>query len=139
MATNTAATAARQYNYQLVHYKRFAVTYADSGISSGVRVATLPASAIILGTDVHVTTAFNAVSTNVLTVGGNSSSYNDIIAAGDVDETATGLTQNVKPTGSSLGVIAADRDVYVKYTQTGTAATTGLAQVIIKYAVNNDA
>jgi hypothetical protein len=121
------------YQTDQVHFLVAHVDYNDTGISSGIRVGTLPAGCIIVGTDVLITTAFNAGTTNVLTAGGNSSSFNDIVASGDVDETATGLTQNIKPTGSSLGRLAADRDVYVMYAQTGTAASAGSADVIVKY------
>ena len=133
-----AQPTARLYSQQLVHYLRFEVNYNDTGVGSGIRKGTLPSGAIIIGTDIHVATAFNAATTNSLTVGGNSASYNDIMAAADADEAATGLTQNIKPTGSSLGKLAADRDVYVMFQQTGTAATAGKAQVIIKYIPDND-
>ncbi|MCA6114249.1 hypothetical protein J6524_04805 [Bradyrhizobium sp. WSM 1738] len=137
MATNTKGTSARQYREQQVHYLRFLVNYNDAGIAAGVKKQTLPKGAIIVGTDVHNATAFNAGTTNVLTVGGGTN-FNEIVAAGDVDETATGLTQNIKPTSTFLGPLAADTDVYVKYTQTGTAATAGKATVIVKYVVDND-
>lgn len=138
MATGTAATTARQNSVQAVHYLRFAVTYSDSGISTGVAKQTLPAGAVIIGTDVFVTTTFNAATTNVLTVGTNGTTANNMIASGDVDETTAALTQNVKPTSTALGPITADAPVYVKYTQTGTAATQGAATVVVKYVPNND-
>jgi hypothetical protein len=138
MATGTAGTTARKSASQLIHYLRFAVNYNDTGISSGVGKQYLPAGAIIVGTDVHIATAFNAGTTNVLTVGTNTTTDNNIIASGDVDETATGLTQNVKPTGTALGPLSADAQVFAKFAQTGTAATTGKAYVIVKYVVDND-
>lgn len=128
----------RQYQTQQVHYLRFDVNYNDTGVSSGVLKGTLPAGAIITSTSVLITTAFNAGTTNVLTVGGNSTSYNDIVASGDVDETAAGITNAIKSTGSSLGKLAADRDIYVMFAQTGTAASTGAATVIIHFVPNND-
>lgn len=138
MATGTAGSTARKNASQLVHYLRMAINYNDTGIASGVGKQWLPAGAIILGTDVHVATAFNAGTTNVVTIGTNSTSYNNIIASGDVDETATGLTQNVKPTGTALGPLSADAQVFAKYAQTGTAASTGKCYVVIKYVVDND-
>ena len=131
--------AARQSVDQQIHYLRFVVNYNDTSISGGARsYGALPAGAIIVGTDVYINTVFNAGTTNVLTVGTNTTTSNNIIAAADVDETATGLTQNVKPTGTALGPLSADIDVYVKYAQTGTAATTGKAYIIIKYVTDND-
>jgi hypothetical protein len=124
---------------QVVHELAFTVNYNDAGIATGVKKGTLPAGAIIIGTDVMIATAFNAATTNVLTTGGNSSTYDDIVAAADVAEGSIALTQNIKPTGSSLGKLAADRDVYAMYTQTGTAASAGKAYVIIKFIANNEA
>lgn len=137
MATGTAGTTARRSSHQMVHYLRFVVNFNDTGIASGVAKQTLPAGAIVIGTDVNVTTVFNAGTTNVLVVGLAGVS-NNLIAAGDVDESTAALTQNVKPTGTALVPLAADSLVKVAYTQTGTAATTGKAYVIIKYIPDND-
>lgn len=122
------------YQTDQVHYLIFRVAYNSTGIASGVRVGTIPSGSYIIGTDGHVATVFNAATTNVVLVGTNATSpNNNIIAAADLDETATGLTQNVKPTGVALGPLTADTDVFATYTQTGTAATTGSATIIVKY------
>lgn len=137
MATGTAGTAARTLSFQAVHYLRKTVTYSDAGISTGIAFnAPLPAYAQILSTYANVITAFNAQTTNVLTIGTNSSSYNDIAAAGGIDETTTGM--QVVTTGGGLN-ITTDTTVYVKYTQTGTAATAGKARIVIAYVIDNDA
>lgn len=138
MPTGTLATTARQTQEQQVHYLRFRVRYNDAGITTGAGKQFLPAGAILVGTDVHVAQAFNAGTTNVLTVGTNAASYDNIVAAADVNEGATGLTQNIKPTGSALGPLAADARVFVMFTQTGTQATTGDAYVVVKYIPDND-
>lgn len=122
------------YQTDQIHYLMFRVNYNTSGIASGVRVGTLPAGAYIIGTDVHVATVFNAATTNVLLVGTDASSpNNNVVAAGDVNEAATGLTANIAPTGVALGPLSVDRDIFATYTQTGTAATTGQATIIVKY------
>jgi hypothetical protein len=133
-----AQSTARALPEQVVHYLRFDVNYDDAGISSGVRKQTLPSGAIILSTTTLITTVFNAVTSNVLTVGINSSSYDNIVSAGRADETLAGLYNGIEPTGTALGKLDANADVYAKYTQTGTAATTGAATVIIQYVVDND-
>lgn len=138
MATGTAGSTARKLALQVGHTLRIKVNYNDAGIASGVGKQWLPAGAIITGTDVYIATAFNAGTTNVLTVGTNSTSYNNMIAAADVDETAAALTQNVKPTGTALGPLSADAQVFVKFAQTGTAASAGVAYIIVKYIVDND-
>src|SRR5262245_39879383 len=133
-----ATPAARVSHVQAVHFLRFTVNFDEPGIATGVGKQSLPDGAIIIGTDVHVQTVFNAGTTNVLTVGTNAANFDNIIAAADVNEGATGLTKDVSPTGTALGPIAADVQVFAKYTQTGTAATTGRAQVIVKYVPNID-
>lgn len=136
MATNTAGDQARQGYRQYAHTKRQQINYNDSGISTGIKMLTLPMGAFITSVQLEIVTAFNAVTTNVLTVGSNSSSYNNIIAAGDVDETATGNNDVTRGRGRSLAA-AADLDVYYKYTQTGTAATAGVAELVITYEAQN--
>lgn len=128
----------RKNSSQQVGYLRFAVNYNDAGIASGVGKQWLPKGALIIGTDVYIKAAFNAGTTNVLTVGTVGDAANLIVAAADVDETAIALTQNIKPTGVALGPISADKQVNVTYTQTGTAATAGAAVVVIKYVCDND-
>lgn len=126
---------AREPGEQQVVFARFTVSYDEVGISTGVAKATLPSGAVIIGTDVYVSTTFNANSTNVLTVGSNSTQLDNVIASGDVTEgSATTLTKDVSPTGTALGPLSADTTFYGKYTQTGpTVATSGFATVIIKY------
>lgn len=130
-------STARRNSSQQVGYLRFAVNFNDAGIAAGVNKQQLPAGAVIIGTDVAIVTAFNAVTTNVLTVG-LAGVANNIVAAADADEATIALTQNIKPTGTALGPLAADSQVTVTYTQTGTAATAGKAIVIIKYVCDND-
>lgn len=135
MATNTmpAFPQARRQGQQLINTIRKTVNYNDAGISSGIAFAeSLPVGAFILSVHVEIVTAFNAVTTNVLTVGTNSTSYNDIVTAGDVDETATGNNDVTRGRGRSLAATA-EKSVYVKYTQTGTAATAGVAVIVITY------
>lgn len=136
MATGTQGQAARELPFQATHYLRKTVTYSDSGISTGISFARyVPAGARILYTTVNIETVFNAATTNVLTVGTNSSSYNDIVASGDVDETVLGATTVL--TGCKQ-LFATDLLPVIKYTQTGTPATTGKASVVIVYVPNND-
>lgn len=134
-----AQTNPRQTQFQQVHYFRGQVTFDQDGpITTGILRGTFPAGAILLGTDVSVDTAFNGADGDIFTIGTNSASWNNIVAAGDVNEAATGLTQNIKPTGAALGSLAAAADFYVKLVPSSTAATTGNLWYVIKYAPNND-
>jgi hypothetical protein len=137
MATGTLATTARQAHVQQVGYCRFVVNYNDPGISVGVGKQYLPAGAIIIGTDVLVTASFNANSTNVLTVGVNGTTANNIVGSADVNEASVQIFQNIS--ASATLPLTADTQVYAKFAQTGaTAATSGKAYVIIKYIPDND-
>lgn len=117
------------------HVFRKTVNYNDSGIGSGVKFGTLPAGAQLLPSIVNVRTVFNAGTTNVLTVGTNASSYNNIVAAGDVNEASA--TPQAVPT-ANLAYQASEVDVYAMYTESGTAATTGIATIGLLYMIDND-
>lgn len=134
-----AQTNPRQTQYQQTHYFRGSVGFDETGsITTGILRGTLPAGAIITGTSVMVDTAFNAGVTQIFTLGTNSASWNNIVAAADVDETTIALTNGIKPTGTALGSLAADTDFYAKMTQSGTAATAGKLWYTIFFIPNND-
>lgn len=128
----------RQLHTQQVHYIRFTVNYNDTGISSGVVKGTIPADAQIVGILANIQTVFNAATTNVLTLG-TTSAATQYVAAGDLDETAAATTQ-IAPSAAwgSVSRPSVDTDVYVKYAQTGTAATTGKATFVISFVPHND-
>ena len=136
MATNVdlRGLSARQDPRNVSNTIRKTVNFNDTGIGTGVLIGpdALPQGAFILGVWVEIVTAFNAVTTNVLTVGTNATSYNNIVNAGDVNEAATGVTMVTRGLGRSLAA-AADTQVFVMYTQTGTAATTGQAVIVIEF------
>lgn len=137
MTTGTPGSTARKNSTQQVGYLRFTVNYNDTGIASGNNKQWLPAGAIVDSTFIVVTTAFNAGTTNVLTVGIGAVN-NNIVASGSVTPGTAGQTNGIAPTGLAVGPLPADEQVNVTYTQTGTAATAGQAMVIIKYIPNND-
>lgn len=137
MATNTAGTEARLYHTSQVHYLRkdFAFDTPGIGTTATVKVGTLPSGAIVEKVQVKVTTAFDAGTTNQLNVGisGNDDNLVDYDAA-DVVLTATGSTFVWRGADESF---ADDTPIYVKYTETGTAAEAGAATVIVFYTVAN--
>ncbi len=135
MATNTAQVvpAARQDPRQVTNTLKKTVNFNDPGIASGVAFDnSFPIGAFILGTYVAIVTAFNGGSTNVLTVGTNSTTYNNLVASTDVDETAVATTQVLRGIGPTIAA-AADITPFAKYTQTGGAATTGQAIIVILF------
>jgi len=105
------------------------VAYTDS---SAVTIGTIPANAQIININIDVTTAFNAASTNTVTVGKSGS------AAAFVASTSVGTAgrANVATTGvysAWADVGAAEVPVTVTYSQTGTAASAGAMRVTVVY------
>ena len=133
MATNTAATAAVQYHQTMTHFLRKEVNFDDAGISSGVSMGIVPAGSIIAAVVGSVETVFNAGTTNVLVIG-TSANDDAYLAAADIDETTAAVT-----TYAGKGaLVSADTEVFVKFTETGTAATTGKAQLVLVFYPDND-
>lgn len=133
MATGTPGSTARQHPYQMIHYARRRITFADNGLT--VDVGALPAGAVILkplsGVAVHV--AFNGGTTNTLDIGPSTDTGTDlwatILALGTIgfiplDEVVTLL-------------VAADTKVQAKVVSTA-GASAGVADIIIAYIPNND-
>ena len=134
MTTNTAQVLppVRQDPRQVANTLKKTVNFNDPNITTGVAFDnSLPAGAVILQVMVEIVTVFNAVTTNVLTVGTVATAYNNIVAAGDVNEAATGVTLVTRGLGQSL--TAADVVPFAMYTQSGTAATTGQAVITILF------
>lgn len=135
MATNTAALLppVRQDPRQVLNTLKKRFQFNTPGIATGVAFEnSLPMGAVILSVIVEIITVFNAVTTNVVTVGTNSTTYNNIVAAADVNEAATGATRVERAIGGAL-LRAAELTPFVTFTQSGTAATTGDAEVTITY------
>jgi hypothetical protein len=104
------------------------------GTAGKVPLGTLPAGAIVTGMLVKVTEAFNAATTNVLTVG-TASDDDAIIGAADVDETTVGTTVTFAAVGYKA---TAATPLFIKYAQTGTAATAGAADIVLWFVPDND-
>lgn len=136
MPTNTAATNAREYQTHQLHYLRKTVNFNDSGIATGVKMThPLPKGAMIVHATARIATAFNSAGTNRLVVGTNSSSFNNVMTSTTAAASTTGGKQSV--IGAALS-FTQDTDVYIKYTAaTGTAATTGVADIVVAYTVDD--
>ena len=129
-----AVTTARQYHQTMTHFLRKTISYTDDG--SEITVGKIPANSVInkASSGVHVTTAFNAASTNQLDIGTNGG---DTGASDDPDLFGTNLALG------TLGFVPLDEAVSYLVTQdtiitcsvdlTGTAATAGSAEVIIEF------
>jgi hypothetical protein len=133
---NTAVPA-RDISYGVVQAITKTVAFNTLGVGTAdtVIVGALPSGAQILACSVRVTAAFNAATTNVLTVGTATGSDADIVAGGDVDESAVATTLVYR--GCDLS-FTSDTPIYAKYTQSGTAATTGSAIIVITYVATSN-
>ena len=105
------------------------LAYTDA---SAVTIATIPANSQIVDINIDVTTAFNAASTNTVTVGktGSAAAFvasTSVGSAGRASVATTGVYSAWADTGAS------DVSATITYTQTGTAATAGAARVTIVY------
>ena len=124
----------QQYHQNLVHYLRKEVNFNDPGIALGLVIGRLPAGAQITQAMARVKNAFNAGTTNVLTIGTNGATYDNVLGAADIAEATPGTYQ---APGAGLIDVGADTDLVARYTQSGAAATAGRAILHIAYTVNN--
>lgn len=132
----------------IVHFRK-TVNFNDANISAGVKIGALPQGAYIVGVRCYVTTVFNAATTNVLTIG-TTATGTDILAGGvtaatNCNPASTGNQTLSSAAGIGLAVAAGTPtgsnggfDLFVRYTQTGTAATTGKVTYIIDYVADDD-
>lgn len=104
-----------------------------SGATGGrVPIGALEAGAMPLHVQVYIDTAFNAATTNTLDVGTTATPAGFAAAAGTLAG-AAGFKGSLS--GTLTGApLAADQVVYATYAQTGTAATTGKATILMTFA-----
>lgn len=118
-------------------YYRVTINFNDKNIGSGQAFGALARNTFIQAVDCHVTTGFNAVSSNAVTFG-TSTSANEIVASG-ITAGTPGIYHLTTALGLGLNATsAADVTLYAKYAQTGTAATAGSVTCVIVFEPNND-
>ena len=102
------------------------VAFDDDGIANGIKLCDLPDNIIVTKAAAVVTKAFNAGTTNVLTVGTNDDA-DDLLGSGDITEGTAGAYAG----GNKFVKLGAGGKVNAKYTQTGTDATAGAADIYL--------
>lgn len=127
------ATPARKGEWQCTHSIRRRIAFSDTNSASvGLEVGVIPAGSFVHAVIVNIETAFNAATTNVITVGTTASvaglAQNAGVAAG-----VAGLKSGLLGSPQLNGNTATDMQVMVFYSQTGTAATAGVADVIVSF------
>lgn len=131
-ATNITGNIAGQRQGCVPVSHSYPFQFNTSGIASAIKVDTIFASAanpVQIEVSCQVITAFNAASTNVVTAGTDTTAT-QWLGSGDVTEGTPGYY----PASNAVfkGRLTANTDIYVKYTQSGTAATTGSAVLLVK-------
>ncbi|WP_426418206.1 hypothetical protein [Bradyrhizobium genosp. A] len=124
----------RKNSTQQVGYLRFKVNYNDAGIATGNAKQWLPAGAIMLRSNIITTTAFNAATTNTISLGFVGGTGTELVNAQSV--TAAADVQVLAPVSSDP--LAAPKQIQAIYAQTGAAATAGAAYVVIEFVADND-
>lgn len=133
MTTGVLGTNARQDPRQVVNTLKKIFNYNDPGIATGIPFDNyLPQNAFIETVLTEIVVGFNAATTNVVTAGTVGPAYNNLVADADVTDGTPGVYPSTGGRGRSL---TATTDVlpYVKYTQTGTAASAGQGIIVIFY------
>jgi hypothetical protein len=128
-------------------YIRKNLTLADAAL--GVKIGAVAQNTFIASIHAYCTTVFNAGTTNTITLG-TTQGGTDFAAAGTTAGTnllaaTTGFQNITAAPGLGLAVTAGTpaglsggHDIWVKYIQTGTAATTGNITIVISCIANND-
>jgi 3D (Asp-Asp-Asp) domain-containing protein len=129
-------TAPREYHTQQIHYLRKGIAFANA--LATVDVGVIPAGSVILHpiSGVYVTQVFNAGTNNRLDIGASTDSGTNnfgtllsLLALGVVPlDEGTALTP----------MVTVDTLIQAYVDVTGTAATTGTAEIIIAYVPDND-
>lgn len=131
MTTGTAAVLppARQDPRQVINSLKKTVNWNDANVGTGIAFDnSIPFGGFVTGVFVSIVTAFDAGSSFL--VGTVGAGYNNMIAAGDVDETVIGTTGPImRGAGASLAA-AADVTPYVMVTGT---LTVGQAVILITF------
>lgn len=122
---------ARDAGYQNVQFLRERVLFSDNAIVKTIGV--IPAGAIILKplSGIQVEVAFNAGTTNFIDIG---TPADDDLYGTDLSGTAVAFV----PLDEAVRMdVTVDTTITATVGLTGTAATTGIADVVIAYIPNN--
>jgi len=136
MATSlNTGVSARDSGEQQIYYLRKRITFSD--VATTVTVGKMPAGASVTGGGVHIVTAFNATTTNVLNVGYIGATTNASAYATALTTAAVGfiVLDELAATTNIQGTV--EHTVTVAPTETGAASTAGVADVIIQYVTNS--
>lgn len=133
MPTNTAGSKALAYYTQQTHYLMALAAYTD-GDGKIYTLGTVPANSLIKkgGSGVHVTTAFNAGTTNTMDIG---TSGSPTLLGSALSLTTTTFV----PTAQAVGgyYVTQDTVIQARLNLSGTAASAGAAVILLEYCPLN--
>jgi hypothetical protein len=109
------------------------VKFDDANIGTGIKLCDIPKGTFITKAAAVVVTPFNAATTNVITVG-YAADTDEILAGADITAGTAGTYSK------EMFVLGKANDkIYVKYAQTGTAATAGEADIYLEVVTSPEA
>jgi hypothetical protein len=138
----------RVLHEQLTHVIRFDIAFnaiqndqvhntaalAAAALALGVQIGTLPPGAVPVSTNIYADQAFNNGTTNTASVGFTATGTDLVSAAALGSQAAVITAAPIAAVAAAKAVTAAaGQPVYLSTSQTGTAATTGRATVIVTY------
>ncbi len=136
----TSKFAGQQYEQNTVHFLRASIAIGDD--DNVVSLGWMPEGGNVIRGGVHVQTAFNSNTTDVLDLGFRNAPGSE---TDDPNAFATALdisAVGVIPTDAMAATAAVDltlgAELTASYTATGTVATTGKAIAWLEYIVDND-
>ena len=133
----TKTPQVRNIGWQQLQYSRVTINFNDPGIAAGVAFGVLPQYAFITAIQSYVETAFNAGTTNNVSIGTTAATGNEI--SGNIAGQTPGYANASAAAGLGCGVtVNGPVTMYAKYSQTGGAATAGKIHIVIAYLLNND-
>jgi len=138
MATNVPGNTARDNYEQQVSFFRKTLNFADAAAAAnGIAIGFIPAGAMIKTSSVDVSQAFNAGTTNDITVGTNATAYDNILTTAQIAAGTVGVKRGLPPT-LRVDQVTAPTQVFLKTNLTGTAATAGQVTIVVEFIVNRD-
>jgi hypothetical protein len=125
--------SARDVHLQGVSYIHADIVFGQA--NSTVTVGVVPAYATIDNAYVIVSTAFNAATTNTIDIGTSADpdGFATALALGTIGKIAA----DEMATSNDLGPFTADTTIVCVPTTTGTAASAGVARVVVTFIVNH--
>lgn len=126
---NNRPISARDNGFTQIQYIKGDLSWNTPGITTGVKIGTLPQNAELLPGKWKVVVAFDGT-TPILVIGTTQANANEILAAGDIAEGTPGA--GVANTGLNINTATGPVDIWAKLTAAG--ATQGRAVIILPYA-----